>query len=608
MSAGDAAGSMPTPVTEQAIPATPVAELDAAVDHLADRAPTWAGLGVEARLALLDELVETTTAAASAWADRAAVAKGHRPDGPVGGEELLNGPVQVVRNLVFLRRTLQRVRDGDPVVELDTAPSGRVMARTFPVTLVDRLLFRGFDAVTWLHPDVSLEEARQGVARNYRRVGGAIDRGAVDGGRDPDGGRTLDDGGRDRGGVAVVLGAGNVSSIGPMDALSQLFAHDRVVLLKMNPVNDYLGPFLAEALHPLIRDGYVRIAYGGADEGSHLVTHEKVDAIHLTGSDATHDAIVFGTGSDGARRKAEGEPRVAAEVTSELGNVTPVIVVPGPWSEADLAYHGESIASMLTNNAGFNCIATRVIVQHAAWARRHDLLDQVRVALDRAPQRVAYYPGARRRWERFLDAHDRSECFGQRDGATLPFALLADVDEAAADHIAFTTEAFAPVMAEVGLDAPRSVAAYLRRAVEFVNDTLWGNLAATILIHPRSLRDPQVAEAFDWALEHLRYGTVVVNHWSGAAGYALVSTPWGAHPGNEITDIQSGRGWVHNTSLLADEHLHKTIVRGPFRTDLTPPWFVSAGNLRRLGERVIGLEATGDLRLLPGVVWAALRG
>jgi hypothetical protein len=42
-----------------------------------------------------------------------------------------------------------------------------------------------------------------------------------------------------------VLGAGNVSSIGPMDALYELFAKDHVVLLKLNPVNEHLGPMVA---------------------------------------------------------------------------------------------------------------------------------------------------------------------------------------------------------------------------------------------------------------------------------------------------------------------------------------------------------------------------
>lgn len=50
--------------------------------------------------------------------------------------------------------------------------------------------------------------------------------------------------------VALVLGAGNIAS--PLDAFQKLFLENQVVLLKMNPVNDYLTEYLEAALKPLI--------------------------------------------------------------------------------------------------------------------------------------------------------------------------------------------------------------------------------------------------------------------------------------------------------------------------------------------------------------------
>lgn len=44
-----------------------------------------------------------------------------------------------------------------------------------------------------------------------------------------------------KGKVALVLGAGNVSSIGLMDVLYKLFIENQATLLKMNPVNEYSG-------------------------------------------------------------------------------------------------------------------------------------------------------------------------------------------------------------------------------------------------------------------------------------------------------------------------------------------------------------------------------
>lgn len=575
-------GTIVIPEAAHTIPPTPAAELDQALETLTERAPAWAAMGLEQRLELLRDLVEATLAAAPAWVTRAAAAKGIRRDSPVMGEEWLGGPVLVLRYLKLLERTLEDIRrTGRPQPpSLEVAPDGRVVATVLPTDVLDRLLFTGFKGEVRLQPGVTLEQAEADMGRLYRP------------GHEP------------RPGVAVVLGAGNVSSIGPTDALHQLFAHGRVAVLKLNPVNEHLGPHIAEAFQPLIREGYLRIAYGGTDVGSYLTSHAAVDAIHVTGSDKTHDAIVFGTGAEGARRKAAGTRRNDKELTAELGNVTPVIVVPGPWSRSDLAYHGDNIASMLVQNAGFNCVAARVVVQHRAWAKRAALLDAVRASLRHAEPRVPYYPGARQRWQQFVEAHRTAEWFSDDDEDRVPFTLIPDLDPGVADDIAFRTEAFCGLMGEVGLDAPRSVPDFLDAAVAFCNDTLWGTLAATILVHPRSLRDPAIAAAVDRAIARLRYGTVVVNHFPAAA-YGSMSTPWGAYPGADPTDIQSGRGFVHNTFLL--EGVEKSVVRGPFRTPTTPVWFHTHRTAHELAPALARLTATREPAQLPALAWHTLR-
>ena len=148
-----------------------------------------------------------------------------------------------------------------------------------------------------------------------------------------------------------------------------------VVVLKMNPVNEYLGPFMDEAFRELVRLGYFRVVYGGAKEGDYLCTHELVGSIHITGSDKTFDAIVWGTGAEAAGRKRRGEPRNDKPISSELGNVSPIIVVPGPWTDEEIEFQATNIASSLTNNAGFNCNATRVIVTQSSWAKRGKFID-----------------------------------------------------------------------------------------------------------------------------------------------------------------------------------------------------------------------------------------
>ena len=65
--------------------------------------------------------------------------------------------------------------------------------------------------------------------------------------------------GRHEGRVCLVLGGGNVSSIPAMDALYKLFVEGELVLLKMNPVNEWVGPYLERALDPLIKPGFLRV-------------------------------------------------------------------------------------------------------------------------------------------------------------------------------------------------------------------------------------------------------------------------------------------------------------------------------------------------------------
>ncbi len=576
-------GTLTIPEAAHGVPPTPHAELGAALGTLRDHATTWTATGVEERIELLGELLETVLAAAPAWTTAAAAAKGIRRDSPLMGEDWISGPLPVLRNLQLLRDTLIDVREtGSPQPpSLELAASGQVVAKVFPKDTWDKIQFSGFTGEIRLDAGVTLDQARARIGRIYQS-------GHVS---DPC--------------VSLVLGAGNVSSIGPMDALYELFARDRVVCLKMNPVNEHLGPHLAEALAPLVREGVLRVVYGGAEVGSYLTHHAEVDAIHITGSDKTHDAVVFGPGDEGRRAKASGRPTLTKPVTSELGNVSPVIVVPGPWSASDLAFHGDNLASMLVNNAGFNCIAARAIITHRAWSKRRGLLDAVRDSLRRAEPREPYYPGAAERWRTFTDAHPNAEWFSDAGEDRAPFTLIPELDPDDADEVAFTTEAFCGVFGEVPLDAPRSVVDYLERAVDFCNDSLWGTLSASILIHPASLKDPAVAEALERAIDRLEYGSVVVNHWS-AVPYGLVSTSWGGYPNATVTDIQSGRGVVHNTFLLED--IEKSVVRGPFRTPIKPPWFHTHRTLAGLGPKVARLTAFRDPKLLPGVLYSAARG
>src|ERR1700756_941799 len=94
--------------------------------------------------------------------------------------------------------------------------------------------------------------------------------------------------------VCLVLGAGNLGTITALDIIDQLYIRGNVCAVKMNPVNEYLGPFYEHIFKEFISRGWLRLLYGGADVGGYLAQHPKVDTIHMTRSAATYDAIVWG--------------------------------------------------------------------------------------------------------------------------------------------------------------------------------------------------------------------------------------------------------------------------------------------------------------------------
>jgi len=555
--------------------------MDAAVQALQSRKDEWVTRTVRERIASLDRLIQDFAAIAPRWVAACLQAKSVAEDAPTASEEWAVGPWPVLKNLRQLRQSLSDIETyGHPRIAgpVTTRPGGQVVAQVFPQTSYDRLFFYGLTAEVWMEPGVTVEELPQTQATAYQAQ-------------------------QYEGKVALVLGAGNVSSIGPMDILYKLFVEDQVVLFKTNPVNAYLGSLIEESFRALVEPGFLRVVHGGAVEGDYLCNHPGIDEIHITGSDKTFDAIVFSPGPQGAARKAEHKPLLTRRVTGELGNVSPVIVVPGPWSASDIAYQSEHLVTMLTNNAGFNCNATRVIIDHASWAQRDQLLQQMRQVLTGIPPRAAYYPGAQQRHQTFVAEHPEAEQFGTPSNGQLPWTLIAGVDPGNAEDVCFTTEVFCSLFAETPIDAA-NVSEYIDRAVAFANEHLWGTLNATIIVHPKSLKDPAIAAAVERAVANLHYGTVGVNYWAGA-GFALAVTTWGAFPGHDIANIQSGTGVVHNSLMFSRPQ--KSVLHGPFRSIPTPPWFVTRGKIaRKLFPKLTEFEAAPSPWKVAELMWLAM--
>jgi aldehyde dehydrogenase (NAD(P)+) len=523
-----------------------VSPIDRDLETLAASKTTWARLPVERKIAILETVKRNAHAAATEWVALAVRAKRLAPSSPLAGEEWISGPWAVLYALNRYLRTLRGIarRGEPPLPPMRRRRDGRIVLRLFPHDLYDRALLSGIRADVWMKPGLSPNDVRASAASFYRTA-------------------------NPPGGVALVLGAGNISSIAPLDVLYKMLADGCVCMLKMNPVNAYLGPVFERIFQPLYDGGFLRFAYGGAEAGAYLCAHAAIENIHITGSEATHNAIASGSGA--------GKP-----ITSELGNVSPTIVLPGPWTTEDIDFQAQNIATQKAHNAGFNCIASQVVVLPKEWTHTNALRDAIARVFARMEPRPEYYPGAA----------ERRRALAQQ---TPELRALIDVDPADADHPAFANEAFCGVLACVQL--PGGFESYLHDAVTFANARLHGTLGANVVVHPATLRE--CAPLIDDALAQLRYGCIGVNAWTGV-GYFLNETPWGAYPGHTLADIQSGIGVVHNSYFL--QGTEKSIVRAPFapfpRSVLSreftllpkPPWFVTNRRQAQIGRALCDFE------------------
>jgi aldehyde dehydrogenase family protein len=572
----------PAPQSSLASPSPTTAEqLDRAIAQVRDGASAFVKLSLAQRIRLARSMQRGYLLIARPSVEAACAAKGIPLGTVMEGEEWTLGPWMVVRHLRLIAESLRSLEKtgNTPVGKLGRTADQRLTVGVFPAGTIDGLLFQGVRAEVHLQAGVTISEMENSRGRFYKRP---------------------DHDGR----VVLVLGGGNVNAIPSMDVLSKMFNEGKACILKMNPVNAYLGPFLEYAFADAISQGFLAIVYGGAEEGAYLASHLDVDEVHLTGSDRTFDSIVWGPpGTERELRKSQGRPLLQKPVTAELGNVSPVIVVPGVYTDKQLHYQAEDVAAGLTCNASFDCNANKVLILSKGWAQRDAFLAGVERALSRTAARRSYYPGAQERWRLYSDGRASIRHFGEESDGTLPWALVREVDASDRQERAFLGESFCSILFETEIESADPVE-FLDQSVHFANERLWGTLSAGMVVPPKSLKDPLIGTAVEYAITNLRYGAVSVNAWSGML-FAFVTPPWGAHPSSTLSDIQSGNGWVHNTPML--EGIEKAVMRHPITAMPKPPYFPSHRSAHVLMPRMTRLEENASWSKVPGVLAAAMK-
>ncbi len=549
--------------------------VSSAIEELKRQSGGGSCVTLDVRIRLCRQCLDGLLEVADEWIRIGAEIKLCPNNASVLAEELLSGPAVISRQLRLTMQTLRSlIESSRPRLprSLRRLQNGQLAVSVFPtVGFFDSLTFSGISAQVRLPKDVD-ESRIHGDRLDLVRSGALT-------------------------GLTAVLGAGNVSSIPITDCLNRIMFDGRQVVLKMNPVNERLAGCIKRAFAPLMQHGLLRVITGGGDVGNQLVNHPDITDVHVTGSVATHDLIVWGsTPEERERRKRTNGPLLKKPVTSELGNVSPWIIVPGRYSKSQLRSQARHLVASMTNNAGFNCLTTRLIITWDRWDQRAEFLELLDGYLAQTPLRPAWYPGAAERYRKFA-----ANGIDPDDKHCLPWTLLKNQSIRERPEL-YEEESFACVCADSPLGG-NSPIDFINRTTEFLNEEVFGTLCASVTFPNHLLRE----QAADVArcLERLRYGTVCVNQWSGLA-YGLVSLPWGGHPGATLSDTDSGIGNVHNTYLL--DRYEKTVLEGPLINFPKPAWFPGHKTALKVAQKLLALYDHTSVTRLPPLFAAALMG
>lgn len=557
-------------------------EVDRAVTNAADHAEEFARLSAVKKAELLERLASGLAKVAGEMVELGCAAKGITRGSGTEAEEWFSGPVISVglarHHAATMRDVATKGRPRAPG-KVKQSARGRVETHLPPMMPGGGIVESGYSFRVLHTEGTTRDEVIAGQAAGARFDGVP--------------------------GTTAVLGAGNVASIPVADVIHALFVENRTAVLKMNPVNAYLRAPFEKAFAPLIEAGYVQIVDGGAAVGAALVSHRRITHVHLTGSAETHDRIVWGPPEEQEERKRTGRRALDKPVTSELGNISPMLVTPYLYSTREIRAIAEMVATEVVNNASFNCNAGKMLVLPKGFAQRQLLLDTLERVLGTVPVRKAYYPGARERHARLTMGREVVNVGrASPDEGTLPWSLVVDAEARNAADPLFSTEPFCSILSvvEAGSTDPME---FLEQAVTFCNTTLWGTLAASLFVPSLYHDDGAVEHAVERAVTALEYGAVGINVWP-AIVYATARAPWGGHPSSTLEDVQSGIGFVHNPLYLPK--IEKTIVEAPLVPIPRPPFLAGHPHGLAAAKKLLEYNEKPSLGAAASVAYATLLG
>jgi len=528
-------------------------DIDRNISKLRVNSTGFLNLDESTLVTMLEQVIENIKTISYYWATLSSEKKGILSKSKEG-EEWIGGPFACIFAIQYFIETIQNKDDLDKSKYDDTDKSYKV----FPTKNIEKLLFPYLEGEIRFAKNLNFNQINEyrGFANRFEKI-------------EPK--------------ITLVLGAGNVSSIPVLDALFHMIAYKSVIYLKLNPVNDYLLPIFTQVFDPFITRGFMIITQGDMHASRYLTQHDAFQQIHLTGSNYTYENIVYGKVLSDKERSLKTYPKINKKpITSELGNVTPIIVHPGNWSRSEIRHQAKKIVTAKLNNSGFNCIAAQVIVLPKDWRHTQKLKNDIKHYLKKVGDTTSYYPGSSENLNELIETNNYEQINNLT--CSTPF-LLADLDleKEYGNKEVWSTALY---FKELSFSSYEDFAV---KAIDYVNNELWGNLGVTVLI--KNFKKGTNKLILKNYVDELKYGTVAINEWS-ALGFVIPSLPWGGYPGNRDNDIQSGQGYVHNSNLF--ESPQKGIVYSKFRISplIDPPWFITNRKAHRIFKHLTYYQAT----------------
>ena len=188
--------------------------LDKSLTILQSSKDRWARLSVSDKIGYIDKTISLTAFHAEEWVMAASEAKGLNPESPLSGEEWLGGPYAFLTWLQYMKNTLKLLENGKNAihkVKIKSRQEGQTVARVYPNNLLEKLLLNHYCIDVWMREGVTPDNIEDTVAGYYKQD-------------------------NPQGEVLLILGAGNVSSIVPLDIFYKLYGEGKVVMIKMNLV------------------------------------------------------------------------------------------------------------------------------------------------------------------------------------------------------------------------------------------------------------------------------------------------------------------------------------------------------------------------------------